>query len=154
MTARSTAVTTLHMRVRYIGTGPVVWSGDPEGFGLQDRSGALMPGIALGSDEGPGVVFDVVLQARRLGDDAAALSGDVVHGRPGDRFLYLSWRNGPHAWARRLKLPLQGISWEVIRQAVDNLSTLACEVDDRAPRVTATGVNIGGLHPVAWRIIP
>jgi Family of unknown function (DUF5990) len=147
-------VTTLHLRVRYIGSGPVLWSGDPADFGLQDRSDGLLAGVPLEGGDGPGVRFDIVLQVRQAGGDTVVLSGDHAHGPPSARFLYLSWRNGPHAWARRLKLPLDGISREVVRQAVDNLATLSCDVEDRSPRVTSTGANIGGLHPVVWRISP
>ncbi|WP_164543652.1 DUF5990 family protein [Streptomyces mobaraensis] len=77
--------------------------GDTGETGLQDKSGALLPGRTA-----PGRTtryeLDVPLRTTADGSD---FSGPYVHGTRGGRFLYLSRRDpsGP-GWARRCKIML------------------------------------------------
>jgi hypothetical protein len=137
---------TVALRIRYLGTGPVVWSGGRENSGLQDRDEGLHPGTPVDGGE----TFDLELAVTSGTGGRPVLSGSFAHGPPTARFLYLGWRNDSGAYARRLKLSLADIQWDEIRRAAGRGQPLVALVDDRAPRVTRGGVNIGGAHPVVW----
>ncbi len=137
---------TVALRIRYLGAGPVVWSGGLENSGLQDRDEGLHPGTPFAGGE----TFDLELVVTSGTGGRPVLSGPSAHGPPTARFLYLSWRNDTGAYARRLKLSLADICWDEIRRATGRSEPLVALVDDRAPRVTRGGVNIGGAHPVSW----
>jgi hypothetical protein len=48
--------------------------------------------------------------------ESPRLSGAFAHGFPGERFLYLSWkRQDSDPWAWRIKVPLNGITWPMLR---------------------------------------
>ena len=93
----------ISLQVRYHGTGPLVWSGGPGDFGVQDKAGSLHLGRA-GPDGA--VVFDLSLQVKPGDAGAPVFLGPFAHGRPDDRFLYLGWRNADGGFAQRFKLPL------------------------------------------------
>jgi len=137
---------TVHLRVRYLGSGPVVWTGERANSGLQDGDEVLHQGTPFDGGE----TFDLALVARPGSGGGPVLSGPFAHGPPAGRFLYLSWRNSTGPYARRLKLSLEGIGWDLIRTSAERGEPLVALVDDRAPRVTRGGVNIGGAHPVVW----
>jgi hypothetical protein len=100
--------------------------------------GALSVGLQSGSDEivrgtetSDAVHFDIVVGVKTGRDGAPDFTGPLVHGRPGERFLYLSWGTvtpeTPHETFRRLKLYLSpvsragwsspGVSWDQINRA-------------------------------------
>ena len=77
-------------------------------FGLQDKSGALTPGV---SDPDGSLRFDAEIRAVTLDDGTVRLRGPIVHGPPSAPFLYLSCRAATDAdspWIFRLKVPLRG----------------------------------------------
>jgi hypothetical protein len=113
------------------------------------RPGALSVGLQSGSDEIvrgtetlDGVHFDIVVGVKTGRDGAPDFTGPFVHGRPGERFLYLSWGavtpDRRHETFRRLKLYLSpvsragwsspGVSWDQI-----NRGTLTTTVSGRGP---------------------
>ncbi len=68
--------------------------------------------------------------------------GALVHGRPGERFIYLSWkRRVPHPtpWAMRVKIPLVGLTAHAT--AVD--VALTADITGRRPHDT---------RPIDWRV--
>jgi len=136
------------LQIRYHGTGPLIWSGGPGDFGLQDKAEVLHLGRA-GPDDA--VIFDLSLQVKPDGASAPVFLGPFAHGRPDGRFLYLSWRNAEGNYAQRLKLPLDSITWSDIRRALSADKPLVGELIDRNPRVTTTGANIGGSRPLVWK---
>jgi hypothetical protein len=58
---------------------------------------------------------------RRQQDGTLRFSGPHVHGPGDDPFLYLSLRRAdePAGWIRRLKIPLDGITWRHVLAATD-----------------------------------
>jgi hypothetical protein len=135
------------LQLIYDGAGPVHWDGGAGEFGLQDRQGALHPGTrgAAGA-----VVFDFTLQVKSLDDQAVVLSGDLAHGSPTERFLYLAWADTSGGFAQRLKLPLSTITPAQVREALAKGTLLTATLTDHQPKATATGSNIGGSRPVDW----
>jgi hypothetical protein len=77
-------------------------------FGLQDTAGGLRRGV----DEPDGSLrFEGEIRAVTLPDGTVTLRGDIVHGPPGGRFLYLACRavgTASGQWIFRMKVPLAG----------------------------------------------
>ena len=140
----------IRLRLIYDGLGPVHWTPTVDAFGMQGKDEALLMGRA-----GPkaAVVFEVTLQVKAGSSGEPVLSGSFAHGPPAGRFLYLSWRHpGGHGYAQRLKLPLTGLSWDLVRRAVASGQPLVATLVDHQPRATSTGANIGGTRPVDWHL--
>ncbi len=81
---------------------------DPVDLGIQDTAGNVHPGQPL-SKGGMRFVCRLELLRRPAGLD---FGGQHVHGRPGARFLYLSWKRraaGPAPWLQRVKVPLTDV---------------------------------------------
>jgi hypothetical protein len=135
------------LQLIYDGAGPVHWEGGAGAFGLQDRHGALHGGTpgAAGA-----VVFDFTLQVKSLDAATVVLCGDLAHGSPAARFLYLSWANASGGFAQRLKLPLSTITPAQVREALDKRTLLTATLVDHSPKATSAGANIGGARPVDW----
>jgi hypothetical protein len=144
------ALDSIGLRIRYYGAGPLIWSGGPSDFGLQDKAEVLHLGAA-GSDGA--VIFDLSLQVKPGETSTPVLLGPFAHGRADDRFLYLSWRNAEGNYAQRLKLPLGSITWHDVRRALSTGEPLVADLVDRNPRVTTTGANIGGSRSVTWKFL-
>ena len=140
----------IKLQVRYLGAGPLIWSGGPRDFGVQDKAGALHLGHA-GADGV--VVFDLLLEVKPGDTGPPVFLGPFAHGRPDERFLYLGWRNADGGFAQRFKLPLASITRDDVRRALSAGEPLVGELVDRNPRVTSTGANIGGQRVVAWESI-
>jgi Family of unknown function (DUF5990) len=139
----------VRLRLIYRGAGPVIWSGGPSAFGLQDKDQTLHLGAA--TPDG-GRLFDFATEVKPEGAGAPVFVGPFVHGPANKRFLYLSWRNRTGEYAQRLILPLGGIAWADIRAAHAADRPLVGELDDWSPRATSTGANIGGTRPITWRL--
>ena len=82
-----------------------------------------LPGVTVGVQRGQDVVQELPadgadltweLDARLVGHD---LRGPYVHGRPGDRFLYLSWASVQEGRFRRAKLMLAVVPPELLERA-------------------------------------
>ena len=137
------------LRVTYDGAGPVFWHGDPDDFGLQDKSGVLHHGDP---EADGGVTFDLWLEVKPGSVDAPVFLGPFAHGPASKRFLYLSWRNREGGFAQRLIIPLGSIGRDQVRHALRSGDPLVCRLVDRHPRATSTGANIGGARPVTWKV--
>ena len=138
----------ISFKVTYDGAGPVHWSGGPSDFGIQDKAGVLHPGLP---DASGGVAFAFLLEVKEDGATPNVF-GDFAHGPKDGRFVYLGWRSRTGELAQRLKLPLEGISWDAVRRARETGKPLACVLVDRNPKATSTGANIGGTRAVEWTV--
>jgi hypothetical protein len=135
------------LQLIYDGAGPVHWEGGAGAFGLQDRHGALHGGTpgAAGA-----VVFDFTLQVKSRDAGAVVLSGDLAHGSPAGRFLYLAWSNTQGGFSRRLKLPLSTITPSQVREALDRGTMLTATLVDHPSKAADSGTPHGGTRPVDW----
>jgi hypothetical protein len=100
-------------------------------FGLQDRDGNLMSGVALPDGA---LLFSCEVQAETRPDGGVAFSGRFVHGPPQGRFLYLGLRSPGGAWIRRIKVPLASITADLVNNA-SNGALAAAVAGDRAATV-------------------
>jgi len=95
-----------------VGPMPAVWCTDPAALslGLQSGRDDIVHGTAL--EHGMRFEVSVSVKQGRAGDPD--FTGPLVHGRPGERFLYLSWghvtADTEHDMFRRLKLYLSPVS--------------------------------------------
>ena len=141
------AAETVWLRVVYRGGQLPGWRGGPHDFGVQDTSNHLHAGAA---GEGASLVFDLALEVKQPAGPAPVFLGPLAHGPPAGRFLYLSWRNPTGEYARRLKLPLGSITWDDIAAAQRAGAPLTADLADQ-PKLTSTGVHIGGSRAVVWK---
>lgn len=81
--------------------------------------------------------------------------GPYVHGKPGDRFLYLNWgtvaADGSFSLFRRAKLSLSGVDETLVAKALRGAGVLACTVN----LTDAKGHPLGArVRPpgIAWRL--
>jgi len=95
-------------------------------FCLQQGKDDLVPPT---SDSGENVSFDFTVNiANDRTDGAPKFRGPFVQGPPGDRFLYIN--SGTYAgqsdscWSRRAKVPLSGITWDLIEEALSRSSAV------------------------------
>ncbi|MET0149344.1 MAG: DUF5990 family protein [Acidimicrobiales bacterium] len=115
------------------------WCGDGEDHdnvhvGLQVRSDPvdLVPGDADSAS------WTLEVRVKVADDGALDFAGPAVHGRRGERFLYLTWgdvgSDGGFAMFRRAKLMLDRVDPALVRSAEDDGQPLIGEVsltDDR-----------------------
>jgi hypothetical protein len=129
MTARADT-TTLRLICRSLPDLP-----EAVAIGLQDKQQAVHAGKA-----GPDGAWRFQCSVAVKGSDAAdppAFSGPFVHGTPGARFLYLSWKRadgGAAPWVQRVKIPLSGISWELVQSG----QVLEADITGRKPHASET----------------
>ena len=141
----------VHVRIVGVGLPARIW-GDPR------PGGCTYANIHVGVQRGTEVVDVVPGGSNEAGwdltvdlkepDGTPDFRGPYVHGKRGERFLYLSWgtvdHDGAFAMFRRAKLMLSGIDVEVVRAAARPGSRLV-------GRLTLTGRDGG---PVCAAVRP
>lgn len=110
-------------------------------FGLQDNSDAAHWTLHAGTRKANGdFVFECDVRVRPNARTASPnFLGDFVHGKPDERFLYLSWRpkgcglgqpaSSPTCWTRRMKIHLRTITWPQIEEATQSKRVLEATVE-------------------------
>jgi hypothetical protein len=95
-------------------------------FCLQQGKDDLVPPT---SDSGENVSFDFTVNiANNRTDGPPNFRGQFVQGPTGGRFIYIN--SGTYAghsdscWSRRAKVPLSGITWELIEEALSKSGVL------------------------------
>jgi Family of unknown function (DUF5990) len=113
-------------------------------FGMQDRDETLAPGAPMPDGA---LRFTCALMLRGGRDAPPDFGGAWVHGKRGERFLYLGYRPGPGAaWIRRWKIPLAGISWELLDQIGEHPGgQIEGAVALEGKRVTLTPIEAWGV---------
>jgi len=92
-------------------------------FGVQRGSGTEYESISVQQHNGGDVTFDFSLTvADNRKDGSPNFQGPFAQGPPAGRFIYVDV--GTYAgqkgtqWSRRMKIPLQGITWPLIWKAM------------------------------------
>jgi len=95
-------------------------------FCLQQGKADLVP---PSSDSGENVSFDFTVDiANDRTDGPPKFRGPFVQGPPAGRFIYIN--SGTYAgqadscWSRRAKIPLSGITWDLIEEALSKSSVV------------------------------
>jgi hypothetical protein len=89
-------------------------------FGLQEGHGSNYAIVGKQRSKGSDLEFEFTVTAKAgRNDDLPNFAGPFVQGPVGERFVYINigtyagQSNTP--WSRRLKIPLSGITWEMLR---------------------------------------
>ena len=93
-------------------------------FGLQKGRGVDYETIQTQRSKGPDLHFEFTVRAKHTGkNDPPNFLGPFVQGPTGERFVYIDI--GTYAgqsgtcWSRRLKIPLRGITWEMVEEVTE-----------------------------------
>ena len=118
-------------------------------YGIQYGSGAKYDTLMVQQKTRGDVSFDFsITVAENKKDSSPNFLGPIVQGPPGGRFVYVDvgtyagQRNTP--WSRRIKIPLQEITWAAIKKAIKPGHTLAA-------RIQGTGEDGG---PACATVLP
>jgi len=102
-------------------------------FGLQKGSGSKYETIQTQRSGNGDLSFDFSIMIKNTPDGQPDFGGECVQGSRGNRFVYIDI--GTYAgqfgtpWSRRLKIPLLGISLEMIEQlSADPSKIIICKV--------------------------
>ena len=119
-------------------------------FGLQDGKGSAHKTIQKQRSKGDNLSFDCTVTVKNNRDDGLPnFLGPLTQGPATGRFIYIDIGRlaGQHdsVCERRIKVPLTGITWDMIEKAAD--SKLALEA--RLPGTGKDGgPSCGTVHPV------
>src|SRR5437870_1862056 len=129
---------------------------DPPGsvaFQLQRGKQELVPAVHATPSE---IIFEFVVRIGRRPTGEPNFLGPFVHGPPAGRFMYIN--SGTLAgqanscWTRRAKVPLTGITWDLIERARDGNAVLESHVAgtgrDGGPACASVP-----LRPPGWRVV-
>ena len=125
-------------------------------FGLQEGKGHDYKTVQRQRSRGKNLIFDCTVTVKDNRDDGLPnFLGPLTQGPPTDRFIYFDI--GQFAgqkdccWNRRLKIPLGGITWEMIRQAsVDPKLILEASVPGTGKR---GGPNCAKVKVMEWKVV-
>ena len=101
-------------------------------FGLQKGSGSNYETVQTVESKSADLQFEFNARVRQGKDGRPNFLGPFVQGPAHERFVYLDigtcagQTNTP--WTRRLKIPLRGITWELISPTTSSLATLEARV--------------------------
>lgn len=129
-------------------------------------------GVDYGVQQGSGTNYDCVQKQRSQGEDLRfgvdvilksppnelpVFTGPFAQGPPKERFVYLnigtSAGQWDSVWSRRLKIPLKGITPEMIQQVLTDAQTvLEINVPGTAKDGTPTCASVKGGE--GWKVVP
>lgn len=112
----------------------IVLEAPPAGvdFGLQEGRGNDYKTVQTQRSKGSDLIFTCTLRAKQSTNGGPSFLGPFTQGPPQERFIYIDI--GTYAgqtdtpWSRRLKIPLHGISWELVEQALASSQILETRV--------------------------
>ena len=101
----------------------IVLESPPPGvdYGLQKGGGSNYEVTQKQRSKSGDLQFEFSARVKEGKDGLPVLLGPFVHGPPQERFVYLDigtyagQTNTP--WSRRLKIPLRGITWDLVKQS-------------------------------------
>jgi hypothetical protein len=110
-------------------------------FGLQKGRGSDYETIQKQRSKAADLSFEFTVRVKGNGKALPVFLGSFVQSPSGERFVYIDI--GTYAgqtetgWSRRLKIPLSGITWEILDRVLANPQTIL------EPRVPGTGRDGG-----------
>jgi len=125
-------------------------------FALQKGSGSTSHPVQIQRSHGQDLFFELVVELKgdRQKDELPDFKGDFVQGPLKGRFIYIdigasAGQAGASNW--RLKIPLSGVSWEIIDKLTGNSSAV---LETTVPGTGRNGApNCATVKPFAgWKI--
>lgn len=94
-------------------------------FGLQKGSGSKYETVQTQQSDSGDLHFDLTVTIRgdRAKDRSPGFGGPFTQGSHPDNFIYIdigTYAGQKDIWSRRLKIPLSGITWEIVDQRIAN----------------------------------
>ena len=87
-------------------------------YGLQKGRGSAYETIQTQRSSGKDLTFEFTVTAKPGRDKTPSFGGPFVQGPPAERFIYLDIGTcagqADTCWSRRLKIPLRGITWDLL----------------------------------------
>jgi len=125
-------------------------------FGIQKGSGSKYETIQKQRSGQQDLNFVFTINTKVTDDSVPDFSGPVVQGSKNDRFIYIDI--GTYAgqsdsvWGRRLKIPLKGITTEMINRLLTDSSLL---LETKVPGTGKDfGPNCGTVKPfTGWQVV-
>lgn len=123
-------------------------------FALQKGSGNTYETVQTQQSAGSDLSFTFPAKVRTGKDGQPDFAGPFVQGPSGERFVYIdigAMAGQPTSpWSRRLKVPLRGISWEMVQQVADDTQLV---LETRVPGTGKDGTpNCATVKPFdGWR---
>lgn len=126
-------------------------------FGLQKGSGNVYETVQKQKSVSADLLFtfSIKIKGEKKADAFPKLSGPFVQGPAGGKFVYIDIGKCAGqidtVWSRRLKVPLTGITWELINQLVADSALL---LETKVPGTGKDGgPNCATVKPFeGWRI--
>ena len=106
-------------------------------FGLQEGRGSSYQVIQKQRSDGHDLSFEFNVTVKTARDGGPDFAGPIVQGSTGERFFYIDI--GTYAgqtntqWSRRLKVPLSGITWDMIKAQKVLIARIPGTSKDGAP---------------------
>jgi hypothetical protein len=127
-------------------------------FGLQKGRGSNYETIQKQRFEGKDLSFEFTIRVKGgAKDPAPKFLGPIVQGPPAERFIYIdigtfAGQTGT-CWSRRLKIPLRGISWNMIDRVLGDADSV---LETRVPGTGKDGSpTCATVKPFpGWKFVP
>ena len=125
-------------------------------FGLQEGRGNDYQTVQTQRSKTSDLIFTFTARAKQNNSGEPVFLGAFTQGPADGRFIYLDI--GTYAgqketqWSRRLKIPLRGISWELVEQAGGSARLLEARVQGTG---RDGGPTCGTIKPFnGWKLAP
>lgn len=124
-------------------------------YGLQEGKGADFKTIQTKKGNGGNLEFECSVNVKFADDNTPVFLGPYAHGPANERFIYIDIGTfagqKDSCWDRRLKIPLTGITSEMIQQA---LSGSRCKIETVVAGAGKDGgANCGTVKPfTGWKL--
>jgi hypothetical protein len=124
-------------------------------FGLQKGGGRDYEVVQKQRSKTGDLHFDFSARVKEGKDGSPVFLGPFVQGPPHERFVYLDIGTcagqTDTPWSRRLKVPLRGLTWDVVNKALGGSKTLEARVPGTARDGSPTCATV---KPFAgWKMI-
>jgi len=124
-------------------------------YGLQKGSGSQFETVQKQRSQGKDLLFTVSINQKEGKDGQPDFAGAFVQGPAGERFVYIGIGSfagqANAAWDRRLKIPLRGITREMVQQAAEPGYVLETHVPGTGKDGTPTCATVKPFE--GWRVV-
>ena len=124
-------------------------------YGLQKGSGSQFETVQKQRSQGKDLLFTVSINQKEGKDGQPDFAGPFVQGPAGERFVYIgigSFAGQTNAaWDRRLKIPLRGITREMVQQATEPGYVLETHVPGTGKDGTPNCATVKPFE--GWRVV-
>ncbi|HMN27445.1 MAG TPA: DUF5990 family protein [Caldilineaceae bacterium] len=126
--SKTTAKPSAPVRLFCVNPPPAEHAGEAAHFGLQDKKQQIHEGSRQADGS---LLFSFAISLHLPTADSLDFGGPFVHGKAGDRFLYLSWQRPSGTFIKRIKIPLTLITTAQIDAISTQGGGLTATVDGR-----------------------